>query len=95
MIPDSFFTWEALSTYAGATIAVMIIVQFTKELPVIVKIQTRAWAYIIAVLLLVLSAVFSGQPITPAMILLCIVNAVIVAMAAVGGYDITHKIKTE
>ena len=95
MIPESFYSWEALGTYAGATVAVMIIVQFTKELPGIVKIPTRAWAYIISALLLVLSTVFTVQPITPAVIILCFVNAVIVAMAAVGGYDITHKVKTE
>lgn len=93
MIPDSFFTWEALGTYAGATVAVMIVVQFTKELPGIVQIPTRAWAYLVSALLLVLSALFSGQPITPAMIILCFVNAVIVAMAACGGYDTLHSEK--
>ena len=93
MIPDSFFTWEALGTYAGATVAVMIVVQFTKELPGIVRIPTRAWAYLVSALLLVLSALFSGQPITPAMIILCFVNAVIVAMAACGGYDTLHSEK--
>lgn len=93
MIPESFFTWEALGTYAGATVAVMVIVQFTKELPGIVKIPTRAWAYIVSALLLVLSAVFSAQPITPAMVILCFVNAVIVAMAACGGYDTLHREK--
>lgn len=90
MIPESFFTWEALGTYAGATVAVMVIVQFTKELPGIVKIPTRAWAYLVSALLLVLSAVFT-QPITPSLIILCFVNAVIVAMAACGGYDTLHR----
>ena len=95
MIPDSFFSWEQLNTYAGATIAVILFVQFTKDLPGIKSIPTRIWAYIISAVLLVLSTLFTVSPITPAVILLCFINSVIVAMAAIGGYDITHNIKTE
>lgn len=95
MIPETFFTWDQLGSYAGATIAVILFVEFTKDLPGIKAIPTRIWAYIIAAVLLVLSTVFTADTITPAVILLCLINAVIVAMAAVGGYDITHKIKTE
>lgn len=95
MIPETFFTWDQLGSYAGATIAVILFVEFTKDLPGIKAIPTRIWAYIIAAVLLVLSTVFTADVITPATILLCLINAVIVAMAAVGGYDITHKIKTE
>ena len=94
MIPDSFFDWPSLGTYAGATLAVMVVVEFTKELPGIKAIPTRLWAYIVAVALLVLSTVFTGNIDAPT-VFLCFVNAVIVAMAAVGGYDITHKVKTE
>lgn len=94
MIPESFFTWEALGTYAGATVAVMLIVEFTKELPGIRAIPTRLWAYIIATVVLILSTVFTVKVDAPT-IVLCLFNAVIVAMAAVGGYDITHKIRTE
>ena len=93
-MPEEFFTWEYLGTYAGATIAVMLFVQFTKELPGIKSIPTRLWAYVIAAVLLVLSTVFTVSPITPSIILLCLINAVIVAMAACGGYDTLHNIKT-
>lgn len=99
MIPESFFTWADLATYAGATVAVLIMVQFTKELPGIVKIPTRIWAYILSVIVLVLATVFTVDAVTPSVILLCLVNAVIVAMAAVGSYhtvaDIREKDKTE
>ena len=94
MMPEEFFTWEYLGTYAGATIAVMLFVQFTKDLPGIKAIPTRLWAYIMAAVLLVLSTVFTVRPITPSIILLCLINAVIVAMAACGGYDTLHGIKT-
>ena len=95
MIPESFLSWEQLNTYAGATIAVILFVQFTKDLPGIKSITTRIWAYIISAVLLVLSTLFTVSPITPAVILLCFINSVIVAMAAIGGYDVTHNIKAE
>ena len=94
MLPDSFFDWNMLGTYAGATVAVMLFVEFTKELPGIKAIPTRLWAYVMAVAVLILSTVFTGQVDAPT-VFLCLFNAVIVAMAAVGGYDITHKVKTE
>ncbi len=86
MIPEEFFTWSFLATYGGAALAVMTIVQFTKELPGIKKIPTKLWAFMIAVVILVLATVFTMSPIYPSDILLCIVNAVVVAMAAVGSY---------
>lgn len=93
MIPESFFTWADLATYAGATVAVLIMVQFTKELPGIVKIHTRIWAYILSVIMLVLATVFTVDAVTPSVILLCLVNAVIVAMAAVGSYHTVADIR--
>lgn len=99
MIPESFFTWADLVTYAGATLAVLTIVQFTKELPGIVKIPTRVWAYILSVALLVLATVFTAEKITVSDIGLCFVNAVILAMTAVGSYhtvsDIREKDKVD
>ena len=93
MIPEEFFTWSFLTTYGGASLAVMAIVQFTKDLPGIRKIPTRLWAFLVAVIILVLAAVFTVTPIYPSDILLCVVNAVVVAMAAVGSYHTVVDIK--
>lgn len=93
MNPESFFTWADLASYAGATMAVLIITQFTKELPGIVKIPTRLWAYILSVVILILGTVFTVSPITPSVILLCLINAVLVAMAAIGGYHTVADVK--
>ena len=93
MIPETFFTWADLASYAGATLAVLIITQFTKELPGIVKIPTRIWAYILSVVILILGTVFTVSPIAPQDILLCLINAVLVAMAAIGGYHTVADIK--
>ena len=88
--PESFFTWADLASYAGATMAVLIITQFTKELPGIVKIPTRLWAYVI---ILILGTVFTVSPISAQDILLCIINAVLVATAAIGGYHSLADVK--
>ena len=95
MIPESFFDWAQLTTYAGAVLAVTVVVQFTKDLPCVRSIPTRVWAYAVAAVLHILSTLFTADEITAAVVLMCLLNAVLVAMAAVGGYDITHKIKTE
>jgi hypothetical protein len=93
MIPDSFFTIEMLGTYAGATIATALIVQYTKDLPGVKLLPTRAWAYVVAAVLLLLSTVFSST-VTVDRIILTFINAVIVAMAAVGGYDTLNRLRT-
>ena len=93
MIPESFFTWEQLATYGGATVATMLFVQFTKGLPGIVKIPTRLWAFIVAAFLMILATVFTSPEVTPAVILITVVNAVIVAMASCGEYDTLHSLR--
>lgn len=92
MIPESFFTWEQLATYGGATVATMLFVQFTKGLPGIKAIPTRLWAYIVAAVLMILATVFTA-PITPGVIVLTLINAAVVAMASCGEYDTLHSLK--
>lgn len=93
MIPESFFTWEQLATYGGATVATMLFVQFTKELPGIKTIPTRLWAFIVAAVLMILATVFTAAEVTPAVILITVVNAIIVAMASCGEYDTLHSLR--
>lgn len=93
MIPESFFTWEQLATYGGATVATMLFVQFTKELPGIKSLPTRLWAFIVAAVLMILATVFTAAEVTPAVILITVVNAVIVAMASCGEYDTLHSLR--
>ena len=49
---DSFFTWTDLMTYGGAVMAVLIITEFTKDLPGIRRLPTRLWAYLVALVIL-------------------------------------------
>ena len=83
---EHFFSLGDLVTYGGAVMAVLIITEFTKDLPGIRRIPTRIWAYLVALVLLVPAAVFTADTIRAEDILLCLVNAVLVAMAAVGSF---------
>lgn len=87
--PDEPVTWAYLATIAGATAATLLIVQFLKvPLDKVWKIPTRAFVYVIALLLLLAGTYFTtGLTVDAA--LLTAVNAVIVALAAYGSYEVT------
>lgn len=84
------FTWAYLATIAGATAATLLIVQFLK-LPldkVFGHIPTRIVAYVIALVLMLVSTFFTTG-LTAENALLAAVNAFVVALAAMGSYEVT------
>ena len=87
-LPKEPFSWEYLATIAGATVATMLIVQLLK-LPMdkVWKIPTRIVVYLIALIISLLATAFTTG-ITVENGLLTAVNAVIVALAAMGGYEV-------
>lgn len=87
---EQFFTWATLGTYAGATMATAIITELTKLIPGIKRLHTRLVSYIVALIVLVVATVFGGD-VSAASVSLCLVNAVVVALAANGGYDAIAK----
>ena len=91
---NEFFTWTMLATYAGATLATTLITQLIKGIGFIDRIPTRLTAYAVALVVLVVATIFAGE-VTVSSIALCVVNAVVVALAANGGYDAVRKKKTE
>ena len=90
-LPTEPFTWEYLATIAGASLATLLIVQLLK-LPIdkVWKIPTRIIAYVIALILMTLATHFNGG-IGWSSFGLAAVNAVIVALTAMGAYEITFK----
>lgn len=89
--PQQPFTWEQLATIAGATAAVVLIVQFLKlPLDHIWKIPTRIVVYLIALLILLIATAFTTG-LTPQNAILTAVNAFIVALSAMGAYELTFK----
>jgi hypothetical protein len=80
-------TIDILTTFAGITGAVMLIVQFTKS---IVKNKlgdpfVRLYSFLIA---LVLTFVFARQGNQVQDIILTIINSILITMASTGGYEI-------
>ena len=83
---NEFFTWTTLATYAGATAAVGLITQLFKGLGFIDKIPTRITSYAIALVVLIAATFFTGG-LTLEAGALCVINAVVVSLAANGAYD--------
>lgn len=90
-LPTEPFTWEYLATIAGATLATLLIVQLLK-LPIdkVWKIPTRIVAYFIALIVMVVATYFTAG-LTWNNAGLAAINAVIVALAAMGAYEITFR----
>ena len=91
---NEFVTLEFLATFVGLVAAVSIIVQFTKS---IIKKNfgdgsVRLYAFVIA---LVLTFIFANSGPGAEGILLTIINAVIVSIASMGGYEILTDPKAE
>ena len=101
-IPTQPFSWEQLATIAGAALATMLIVQLLKlPLDKVWKIPTRIIVFLIAAVVMLLATYFT-QGLTWNTALLTILNAVVAALTAMGGYELTfakldakRAIKTE
>ena len=90
-LPTEPFTWEYLATIAGATVATLLIVQLLKlPLDRVWKIPTRLVVYIIALAISLLAMLFTGG-LTIETGVLAAINAVIIALAAMGAYEITFR----
>lgn len=88
-IPTDPFDWTQLATIAGATLATLLIVQLLKlPLDKVWKIPTRIVVYVIALIIMTAAAYFNGE-LTGERFGLAAVNAVIVALAAMGTYELT------
>lgn len=83
---DDFMTMDILTTFAGLTGAVIVIVQFTKSL---IKKRfgdsvIRFYAFIIA---LILTFIFAKKDGGFQGIILNIINAIMITIASTGGYE--------
>ena len=88
-LPVEPFTWEQLASIAGAALATLLIVQLLKlPLDRVWKIPTRIVVYVIALIIMVLATHFTVG-LTWSNCGLSALNAVIVALSAMGGYEMT------
>ncbi|TJX15891.1 hypothetical protein E9840_01680 [Tissierella creatinini] len=84
---DDFMTMDVLTTFAGLTAAVIVIVQFTKSL---IKRRfgdhvVRLYTFIIA---LILTFIFARDGSNIEGIILTVINAMFITVASLGGYEI-------
>lgn len=86
-----FINWTTLGTYGGALAMVMVLTQFTKNLSFAKKIPTQIWSYILAFVVMTCAYAFTSG-ITLNGVFQTIFNAVIVSIAANGGYTGLQKI---
>ena len=90
-IPTNPVSWDQLATIGGAAMATMLIVQLLKlPLDKVWKIPTRIIVFVIAFVILILATYFT-QGLAWDTAILTIINAVIVALTAMGGYELTFK----
>ena len=90
-LPTQPVTWEQLATIGGAAMATMLVVQLLKlPLDKVWKIPTRIIVFVIAFIILILATYFT-QGLSWSTALLTVINAVIVALTAMGGYELTFK----
>lgn len=83
---NEYFTWELLASYTGAILAVALITQFVKNLGFIKKIPTRVTSYVVALIIMILALIFTGN-FTWGGAVLTIINAVVVSLASNGTRD--------
>ena len=86
------FNWSLLGSYAGATLAVAVLTQITKGIPIIKRIPTQLWCYALALVTLLAAAVF-GSGLTPQGAALALINAALVSLSANGGYAAVTRLK--
>ncbi len=84
---DDLMTMDVLTTFAGLTAAVIVIVQFTKSL---IKKRfgshfVRLYSFIIA---LILTFLFAGGGSGVEGIVLNIINAMLITISSMGGYEL-------
>ena len=83
---EEFFTWSALGTYAGATLAVTLLTQLVKGVGWIEKLPTRITSYVVALVVLIAAAAVAGE-LNWSTAGLAVINAVVVGLAANGAFD--------
>ncbi len=88
---EEFFNWSTLATYAGALTATMAVTELFKGVGFVEKIPTRLFSWMISALILIFANLFMDT-LTWSSGALSLINAVVVSLAANGGYDLIKSI---
>lgn len=85
---NDFLSVDYVASYLGSIVVIMLVTQFVKELPWIVKLPTRYLVFLIALGHLL---VFVRPAYTVEAIALTLINALLLTLTATGGYDFAIK----
>lgn len=88
-----FFDWNALGSFAGSALAVAVLTQMTKELPLLRRLPTQLWSYLLALAALTLSGIFGADGFDIGGFVLALFNAALTSLAANGGYEAIRRIQ--
>lgn len=81
-----------LGSFSGAVLAVGVLTQVTKGIPLIDRLPTQLWSYLLALSTLLAALAFgSGFSLEGAV--LALFNAALVSLAANGGYAALERLK--
>ena len=88
---NEFITWDMLSDFVKLTSIVFAATQFTKNLPIVGKIRTQYWSWIIAVIIITLTH-FNMDNFAWMDLLLYGLSAMFISTSASGMYDVGSKL---
>ena len=91
MESSELLNWASLGSYAGSVMFTTLATQFIKDVGFLKRIPTRLISYVIATVILLLAYFFTATTYNATNIVLCFVNAVIVALAANGAFEMMVK----
>lgn len=88
-LPDAY-SWESVGTVGGCVALTLLTVQLLKApLDKIARIPTRVFVYIVSFALMLCANVFTGNVGELGNMILIAVNAIPVALSAMGAYELT------
>lgn len=86
---NNFVNMDFLAGFAGTIVGVELIVYCTKELPIIRKIPTRIYTFVLTVIhLLIVKYVMGSLDFTLGNIYLLVINSLMISTMLCGGYDV-------
>ena len=90
---NEFLTWEVLLTFTGLVTTTYMVTEFTKAIPLISKIPTKYWSYLIALILLFAVNIVTGS-FRYEDIVLYLLNGIPVSLSANGLNNFNDKKET-
>ncbi|GHU85649.1 hypothetical protein FACS1894198_3900 [Clostridia bacterium] len=83
--------WSDLTTNSQVLVMVLALTQFTKGIPLINRIPTQIWSYILSLLVLI-PATYFNRGLNASSIVLIFFNAVLISLEANGSYAAIKRI---